>query len=75
MSQTIRTATGQGVVVITLSRPDKLNAVNAAMHAELRPPLDAAERDPAVRCVVLTGEGRAFSSGQAYLLRRRPARA
>ncbi len=64
MPQTIRTATGQGVFVITLSRPDKLNAVNAAMHAELRPALDAAERDPAVRCVVVTGEGRAFSSGQ-----------
>jgi len=64
MPQTIRTATGQGVFVITLARPDKLNAVNAAMHAELRPALDAAERDPAVRAVVLTGEGRAFSSGQ-----------
>jgi 2-(1,2-epoxy-1,2-dihydrophenyl)acetyl-CoA isomerase len=64
MPQTIRTATGQGVAVVTLSRPDKLNAVNAAMHAELRHALDAAESDPAVRCVVLTGEGRAFSSGQ-----------
>jgi 2-(1,2-epoxy-1,2-dihydrophenyl)acetyl-CoA isomerase len=64
MPQTIRTTSGQGVFVIALSRPDKLNAVNAAMHAELRPALDAAERDPTVRCVVLTGEGRAFSSGQ-----------
>jgi 2-(1,2-epoxy-1,2-dihydrophenyl)acetyl-CoA isomerase len=64
MPQTIRTTSGQGVFVITLSRPDKLNAVNAAIHAELRPALDTAERDPAVRCVVLTGEGRAFSSGQ-----------
>src|SRR6202043_1617646 len=33
-------------------------------HAELRQALAAAESDPAVRCVVLTGEGRAFSSGQ-----------
>jgi 2-(1,2-epoxy-1,2-dihydrophenyl)acetyl-CoA isomerase len=64
MPETIRTATGQGVAVITLARPDKLNAVNAAMHAELRPALDAAERDPAVRCLVITGAGRAFSSGQ-----------
>src|ERR1043166_4581486 len=64
MPETIRTATGQGVAVITLSRPDKLNAVNAAMHAELRPALDAAERDPAVRCLVIAGAGRAFSSGQ-----------
>jgi 2-(1,2-epoxy-1,2-dihydrophenyl)acetyl-CoA isomerase len=64
MPQTIRAETGQGITLITLSRPDKLNAVNAAMHAELRPALDAAERDPSVRCIVLTGEGRAFSSGQ-----------
>ena len=37
---------------------------NATMHAELREALDACERDEAVRVVVLTGEGRAFSSGQ-----------
>jgi 2-(1,2-epoxy-1,2-dihydrophenyl)acetyl-CoA isomerase len=64
MAETIRTATGQGVAVITLARPDKLNAVTAQMHAELRRALDAAENDPAVRCVVITGAGRAFSSGQ-----------
>ena len=64
MTETIRTTTGDGVTVVTLSRPDKLNAVTATMHAELRPALDAAEADPAVRCVVLTGAGRAFSSGQ-----------
>lgn len=34
------------------------------MHAELREALDRAERDDSVRCVVLTGEGRAFSAGQ-----------
>jgi len=60
----IRTSTADGIAVITLSRPDKLNAVTAALHAELRPALDAAERDETVRCIVLTGEGRAFSSGQ-----------
>jgi 2-(1,2-epoxy-1,2-dihydrophenyl)acetyl-CoA isomerase len=64
MPETIRTATGQGVAVVTLSRPDKLNAVTTVMHAELRRALDAAENDSAVRCVVLTGAGRAFSSGQ-----------
>src|SRR5204863_7113743 len=53
---TIRCATDDGVALITLARPDKLNAINAAMHAELRTALDAARDDPAVRCVVLTGE-------------------
>jgi 2-(1,2-epoxy-1,2-dihydrophenyl)acetyl-CoA isomerase len=49
---------------LTLDRPDKLNAMTAAMHAALREALDAAEADDAVRVVMLTGAGRAFSSGQ-----------
>jgi 2-(1,2-epoxy-1,2-dihydrophenyl)acetyl-CoA isomerase len=49
---------------VTLTRPERLNAVNAAMHAELRAVLDAAEADANVGCLVLTGAGRAFSSGQ-----------
>ena len=61
---TIRYSAEGGVATITLARPDKLNAFNAVMHAELRVALDAAEQDEAVRCLVLTGEGRGFSSGQ-----------
>jgi 2-(1,2-epoxy-1,2-dihydrophenyl)acetyl-CoA isomerase len=53
-----------GVATIALSRPDKLNAFNSAMHADLRTALDMVERDETLRCLVLTGEGRAFSSGQ-----------
>ena len=60
----IRTSTAEGVTTIALSRPDKLNAFTSVMHAELRIALDAVEADEAVRCVVLTGEGRAFSAGQ-----------
>ena len=60
----IRVATEAGVATVTLARPEKLNAFTAVMHAELRVALDAAEEDDAVRCIVLTGEGRAFSSGQ-----------
>src|SRR2546430_2335379 len=60
----IRTATSDGVMMITLSRPERLNAFTSAMHAELREALAAAESDQSVRCVVLTGEGRAFSAGQ-----------
>ncbi|MGO4388817.1 enoyl-CoA hydratase-related protein [Microvirga sp. 2YAF29] len=61
---TLRCTIDGPVATITLARPDKLNALNATMHAELRETLDACERDEAVRMVVLTGEGRAFSSGQ-----------
>jgi 2-(1,2-epoxy-1,2-dihydrophenyl)acetyl-CoA isomerase len=60
----IRMAVVEGVATITLARPDKLNAFTAVMHAELREALTAAEADETVRCVVLTGEGRAFSAGQ-----------
>ena len=52
------------VATITLARPEKLNALTAGMHAELRGALDRCESDDGVRVVVLTGEGRAFSSGQ-----------
>ena len=52
-----------GVAVITLNRPDKLNAFTDPMLSALRKNLSAA-RDKAVRCVVLTGAGRAFSAGQ-----------
>lgn len=62
--ETLKAQAGGGVGVITLSRPERLNALTATMHAELRAALDAYARDAAVRVVVLTGEGRAFSSGQ-----------
>jgi len=61
---TIRCDTQAGVTTVALARPERLNAITAAMHAELRAALDAAATDVAVRCVVLTGAGRAFSSGQ-----------
>lgn len=61
---TVRTTAGEGVLTITLSRPDRLNAFTSEMHAQLRVALDRAESDTAIRCVVLTGEGRAFSAGQ-----------
>ncbi|MCP4248191.1 MAG: 2-(1,2-epoxy-1,2-dihydrophenyl)acetyl-CoA isomerase [bacterium] len=54
----------ESVCTITLNRPDSLNAFNETMKAELLDALKKAERDAAVRCLVLTGAGRAFSSGQ-----------
>lgn len=48
---------------ITLNRPDKLNAINAAMLDELEQALGAAEANEDVRAIVLQGAGRAFSAG------------
>jgi enoyl-CoA hydratase len=48
---------------ISLNRPAKLNALTDQMLAELRAALTALEADPAIRVVVIKGEGRAFSSG------------
>ena len=54
---------GDGVRVVTLNRPDRLNAIVPALLDELVAALRAADRDPAIRAVVLTGAGRAFCSG------------
>ncbi len=58
-----RPVAGGAVALITLNRPDRLNAMNKAMLEEMQAACDAAEADDSVRVVVLTGAGRAFSSG------------
>jgi len=55
------------VRLITLDRPDALNAFNAALYDAGRDALLAAAVDDAVAAVVITGEGRAFSAGQDLL--------
>jgi enoyl-CoA hydratase len=52
-----------GVVVITLNRPDRLNAINHAMVVELTETCATIRADEEVRAVVLTGAGRGFCSG------------
>ena len=54
----------EGVLKLTLDRPDVLNSFNARMAAELTAALKLAARDAAVRAVLLTGLGRAFCAGQ-----------
>lgn len=53
-----------GVLTITMNRPEVLNAFNDVMLEELTETVEAAAQDEAARCVVLTGAGRAFGSGQ-----------
>jgi enoyl-CoA hydratase/carnithine racemase len=51
------------VALVTLHRPDRLNAWTARMEAEYRDVLGEADRDPDVRVVVVTGAGRGFCAG------------
>lgn len=51
------------IVTLTLARPSRLNAVSRPLYEALISELEAADADPGVRCVVLTGEGRAFCAG------------
>jgi enoyl-CoA hydratase len=51
------------VATITLNRPEKLNAINDAMPAEIRRAVEEANADPGVHVIVITSAGRAFCSG------------
>jgi enoyl-CoA hydratase len=62
-SDLIRYERRESFALITLDRPDKLNAINAAMIDGLDRALSRAEADAEVRVVVLAGAGRAFSAG------------
>lgn len=59
----IRYDVEDGVCMVTLSRPERLNAVTSTMLRELREACDRADADDAVRAVIVTGAGRAFCAG------------
>lgn len=59
----LRVATEGGVARLTLDRPDKRNALNAELIAELKDALRAADADPEVRVVAVEGAGSDFCSG------------
>jgi len=58
-----RIAGRPGAALVTLNRPEKLNAIHATMHEELQAVCRELAADVAVRVVIVTGAGRAFSAG------------
>jgi enoyl-CoA hydratase/carnithine racemase len=60
---TVLVSNADGVVTLTLNRPERMNAWNAQLAGELSRALDDADRDDAVRAIVITGAGRAFCAG------------
>ena len=63
-SDTILARETEGVLTITLNRPDRMNAFTEEMHLALRAALNRARTDEAVRAVLLTGAGHGFCAGQ-----------
>ncbi len=59
----IRTSVTDGVLYLTLDRPEKKNALTNAMYAELAAALERAETDASIRAVLLDAEGDAFTAG------------
>ncbi len=53
-----------GVATITLNRPEKLNAFNDELTFAIQDALKESEKDPSIRCLIITGAGRGFCSGQ-----------
>lgn len=74
MEAFILSAVEQGVMTITLNRPDRLNSFNDLMHHQLAECLKQAERDDGVRCLLITGAGRGFCAGRFERPQCRPQR-
>lgn len=61
--QTILLEQKNGVGLITLNRPQALNALNTALIEEVNQVLDLLEKDPSIGCIVITGSEKAFAAG------------
>ena len=61
--ETLIVEIAEGVALVRLNRPKALNALNSQLLRELAAALTAADADPAVRCIVLTGSDKAFAAG------------
>lgn len=60
---TLKYEVEDGLLILTLNRPDKLNAFTVEMASELVQAFDQADHDDQIRAVIVTGEGRAFCAG------------
>ena len=63
MYQTIRCEKQDGIAIVTIDRPEALNALNSTVITELEQVVTALENDSTVRAMILTGEGRSFVAG------------
>jgi enoyl-CoA hydratase/carnithine racemase len=63
MTDHVRCETADGVLTLTLNRPEKKNALTRAMYQALADAIVAAERDPAVRAILVQAEGDMFTAG------------
>ena len=63
MTDTVLYATSDAIATVTLNRPERLNAINPELLADLLGALRKANADPAVHVIVLGGAGRAFCAG------------
>jgi 2-(1,2-epoxy-1,2-dihydrophenyl)acetyl-CoA isomerase len=72
MADVVQRQVTDGVLTLTLNRPEALNSFTVEMKEELLAALKDAGRQPDVRAVVLTGAGRAFSAGQDLKERQGP---
>ena len=64
MYNTILTEQKENILIVSLNRPDVYNAFNSDMLSELHEAFKKAGEDEKIRCVILTGTGKAFCSGQ-----------
>ena len=62
--KTIEFNVDAGIATLTLNRPDRLNSFNTQMHGEMRNAMKNVHEDGAIRCLLLTANGRGFCAGQ-----------
>ncbi|MDG1583200.1 enoyl-CoA hydratase [Pseudomonas sp. GOM6] len=63
MSEHVLVERDAGLLTLRLNRPDKMNALTRAMYSQMAEVLDAADQDPCVRAVLITGGAECFTSG------------
>jgi enoyl-CoA hydratase/carnithine racemase len=63
MTEHVKTDVDAGILTVTIARPDKKNALTDAMYGALADALERAESDPAIRVVLIQGDGDSFTAG------------